>query len=74
MRLDFTDEQWKWVGQKYQEGYTIRELASRLHVHRETVRRDLMTFGFIPYAKDELDPLEDQWAEFLAMGRKGERT
>ena len=27
MRLDFTDEQWKWVGQKYQEGYTIRELA-----------------------------------------------
>ena len=68
MRLDFTDEQWKWVGQKYQEGYTIRELASRLHVQRETVRRHRMTVGVIPYAKDELDPLEYQWGEFLALG------
>ena len=68
MRLDYTDEQWKWVGQKYHEGYTIGELASRLHVHRETVRRHLMEVGFMAYAKDELDPLDDVWDEFVALG------
>ena len=37
-----TAAQWRWVGDRWLEGYTMSELAYFLGLHRETVRRGLV--------------------------------
>ena len=59
-----TAAQWRWVGERWQEGYTMSELADFLGLHRETVRRNLIRLGLRPYGKDELTPLSEREAEY----------
>lgn len=59
-----TKAQWRWVGERWMEGYTMRELAYFLGLNRETVRRGLIRLGLRPYGKDELTPLSEREAEY----------
>ena len=59
-----TEAQWRWVGKRWLEGYTIGELAYFLGLHRETVRRNLIRLGLRPYGKDELTPLRERETEY----------
>ena len=56
--------QWRWVGDRWREGYTMGELADFLGLNRETVRRGLIRLGLRPYGKDELTPLSEREAEY----------
>ena len=59
-----TEAQWRWVGARWLEGYTMSELADFLGLHRETVRRGLVRLGIRPYEKSELIPLSEREAEY----------
>ena len=59
-----TTAQWRWVGDRWLEGYTMGELAYFLGLTRETVRRNLIRLGLRPYGKDELTPLSEREAEY----------
>ena len=59
-----TAEQWRWVGDRWLEGYTMSELAYFLGLHRETVRRGLVRLGIRPYEKSELTPLSEREDEY----------
>ena len=59
-----TAAQWRWVGDRWLEGYTMRELADFLGRTRETVRRGLIRLGLRPYGKDELTPLPKREVEY----------
>ena len=56
--------QWRWVGDRWLEGYTMSERADFLGLNRETVRRGLIRLGLRPYGKDELTPLSEREAEY----------
>ena len=59
-----TAAQWRWVGERWLEGYTMGELAYFLGLTRETVRRNLIRLGLRPYEKSELTPLSEREAEY----------
>ena len=59
-----TAAQWRWVGDRWLEGYTMSELAYFLGLTRETVRRNLIRLGLRPNGKDELTPLSEREAEY----------
>lgn len=59
-----TSAQWRWVGERWLEGYTMRELAYFLGLNRETVRRGIVRLGLRPHGKDELTPLSEREAEY----------
>lgn len=59
-----TEAQWRWVADRWVEGYTMGELAYFLGLNRETVRRNLIRLGLRPYGKDELTPLSEREAEY----------
>ena len=56
--------QWRWVGERWLEGYTMGELAYFLGLTRETVRRNLIRLGLRPNGRDELTPLSEREAEY----------
>ncbi len=66
MRSFFTAAQWRWVEERFREGYRLTELAAFLGVHRETVRRGLVRQGAKPESREDLPPLSRR--EFLALG------
>lgn len=59
-----TEEQWRWIWDRWLEGYTLRELAEFLGLARETVRRRFQRMGLRTYAKEELQNLEERRDEF----------
>ena len=59
-----TAAQWRWVGERWLEGYTMGELAYFLGLTRETVRRNLIRLGLRPNGRDELTPLSEREAEY----------
>ena len=59
-----TAAQWRWVGERWLEGYTMGELAYFLGLTRETVRRNLIRLGLRPYGRDELTPLLERETEY----------
>ena len=74
MKSFFTDRQWQWVFDRYQEGYTLVDLASFLGVHRHSVRRGLKRIGKKPGIREELPPLAARRREFLALYRTPEEV
>ena len=59
-----TEAQWRWVGARWLEGYTIGELAYFLGLHRDTVHRSLVRLGLRPEGRNELTPLAEREAEY----------
>lgn len=60
----YTDAQWEWCKTKWREGYTIREIADFLGVHRQTVHRRFVADGIIVPDRYSLPPLKDYADEF----------
>lgn len=67
---DLTEAQWQWVIDRYREGYPQTELCKFLGMWRNSLFRILQRRGVIPYAIDELDPLESRREEFEALGKE----
>lgn len=67
----FTDTQCRWIGERWQEGYSQVELAEFLGVTRETIRRVLLCQGLRPFFRDELPPLEERKEEYAALDAGG---
>lgn len=65
----FTDVQCRWIGERWQEGYTQTELAKFLGVTRETIRRVLLCQGLRPFFRDELPPLAERKKEYMDLGK-----
>ena len=65
----FSAAECRWIGERWQEGYSQVELAEFLGVTRETIRRVLLCQGLRPFFRDELLPLEERKAEYMALGK-----
>ena len=64
----YTEAQWKWIEEKYREGYYISQLAEFLGIARETLRRIFQRRGIRPVSHDEMPPLSEIRREFYALG------
>lgn len=64
---EYTRGQWEWAWQRFCEGYTIKEIASFLYVHRETVARHFRRLGLRAPQREGLAPLEERRGEFQAL-------
>lgn len=64
----YTEDQWKWIEQKYREGYYMSQLAEFLGIARETLRRIFQRRGIRPVSHDEMTPLSEFRREFYALG------
>lgn len=67
----FTYEQWKWVKERYDEGYGIEALSRFLGVHPIAIRWTFTRLGFGPIRlPSDLAPLETRRDEFSELGVK----
>lgn len=66
-RKELTEMQWEWVWARYCEGYTLKDLASFLHLHHETIRRRFQRMGRRPVVREELPPLEERRPQFEVL-------
>lgn len=60
----YSRRQWDWVAERWQEGYTLRQLGDFLGLAKETVRRRFQRMGLRPYSKQELPDLAERKSEF----------
>lgn len=60
----FTEAQWRWVADRYLEGYTLMQLANFLGVAFSTVWIHLDQMGV---THSQLQPLSERTAEFNAL-------
>lgn len=69
--LLYNEAQWKWVADRFLEGYTARSLSEFLGVHYNTVLRYLHEMGV---CKEDRVPLSERKQEFyrLALEDKDE--
>jgi len=65
----FTDAQWRWIADRYREGYTKSEISKFLGVHFSTVWIHLQN---IVEPKD-LPPLSERKDEFVKLYGDGGR-
>ena len=70
---EYTPAQWRWIWERYCEGYTIKELSGFLYLHHETVRRHFQRMGHRPYNREDLAPLCDRREEFWDLAGEGRR-
>ena len=68
MRSFFTYGQWRWIKERYDEGYSMETLAEFLGIDRRTIRTGFVRLGFYPGVKTDLPPLIDRREEFLKRG------
>ena len=73
MRSFFTYEQWRWIKERYDEGYSMETLADFLGIDRRSIRTGFVRLGFYPGIKTELPPLEPRKEEFMRLGVKKDR-
>lgn len=68
MRSFFTYAQWKWIKERFDEGYSMEALAEFLGINRRSIRMAFVRYGFYPGVKMELPPLESRKIEFIRLG------
>ena len=66
-----SERQWFWVADRIQERYQIRELATFLGLHRDTIYRNLIRIG-VCKPREELPPLDERRQEFQTLAAAGE--
>ena len=67
MRSFFTYGQWRWVKERYDEGYSMEMLSDFLGVTRHCIRTAFIRLGFYPETKANLPPLIDRRKEFQSL-------
>lgn len=65
--VGISDAQWQWCLERYNEGYSIAQIAKLCYVSKATVRRKLDAMGARLDRHLLLDPLEERRAEFEAL-------
>ena len=68
MRSFFTYEQWQWIKERYDEGYSMTALAEFLGINRRSIRVAFVRLGFYPGLRSDLPPLAGRRKEFLERG------
>lgn len=63
----FSAAQCRWIGERWEEGYTQTELAEFLGVTRETIRRVLLRQGLRSVCREALPPLDIYKEEWMAI-------
>ena len=69
MKSFFSDRQWAWIAERRQEGYSIKDLADFLGIHRNNVLRGLIRHGYLPEQRSALPPLAERKGEFVGLNR-----
>ena len=72
MRSFFTYGQWKWIKERYDEGYSMEALSEFLGINRRSIRTAFVRLGFYPGVKTDLPPLITRRDEFLQRGMEDE--
>ena len=67
MQSFFTVRQWKWVKERYDEGYSMEALSDFLGINRRSIRAAFVRLGFFPEKKADLPPLAELREEFQAL-------
>lgn len=62
----YSDAQWKWIHDRIGEGYTKKECAEFLGVHRSYIPIKFEMLGFA-YHRDDRVPLDQRKGEFYAL-------
>ena len=71
--LSFTYDQWKWLYDRFVEGYTIADLADWAGIHPRTLQRNWEKYGLRYFRADvNVRSLEARKQEFLALGKHTE--
>ena len=71
MESFFTDKQWRWIKERYDEGYSMKSLADFLGINRRSIRTAFLRLGLYPETKAALPPLADRRQEFLSLRTEG---
>lgn len=62
----YTAAQWRWVAERYLDGYNPNEIATFLGVSRNTIVYHLTKAGVFR----KLPPLEERKREFVELGKE----
>lgn len=63
-----TPAQWRWVAERYLEGYEMRALADFLRVHPHTVSKHIQQLGIpVPDRSNKLRDLKELRGDFLKV-------
>ena len=54
----YSEAQWRWIAERYREGYSQVRLARLLGLHRETLRRRFQRMGVLPEDRGDLPELD----------------
>ena len=74
MQSFFTLEQWRWIKDRYDEGYSMEKLAEFLGINRRSIRTAFIRLGLYPDTKSDLPPLAERRQEFLDLRKNAEKA
>lgn len=63
----YTEDQWRWIADRYREGYTIYELADFVGVSYSTVAEHMRALGVLRGCYEK-QPLRERAGEFNDLG------